>query len=307
MLLAWLSQHTPLASLPSGLLRAYPAVLGANRGEVSWRTSELAAANKWPEVCSSFAVIASTVSNDVCDPTHTMKTDLPMREIRRRLSWVEFLSPLSEGEMVALLRNASFLRLEEGKELVVGPEEHAEWMLVVVAGQLQVNERSVGSGRELTLWVSGDGEAVCVTGLVPRWTRELHLRALEISLLCRVESQALEEAMRSNPEVGLRLARTLANRLQLMEDRWADMVEKEVSERLAGLIYMLVETVGVMTKEGPMIPTRYTHNQLASMVGSNREAVTRAMGHLQGEGAIEVRGRRVYVRDFHALRRHAGE
>jgi len=67
-----------------------------------------------------------------------MNTDLPMREIRRRLSWVEFLSPLSEAEMVALLRNASFLRLEEGKELVVAPEEHAEWMLVVVAGQLQV-------------------------------------------------------------------------------------------------------------------------------------------------------------------------
>jgi hypothetical protein len=31
-----------------------------------------------------------------------MKTDPPVREIRRRLSWVEFHSPLSEGEMVAL-------------------------------------------------------------------------------------------------------------------------------------------------------------------------------------------------------------
>jgi CRP/FNR family cyclic AMP-dependent transcriptional regulator len=236
-----------------------------------------------------------------------MSADLPMREIRRRLSWVEFLSPLSEGEMVTLLRDARFLRLEEGKELVVGPDEHAEWMLVVVAGQLQVYERSLGSGRELTLWVLGDGEAVCVTGLVPRWTRELHLGALERSLLCRVGSQALEEAVRRNPEVGLRLARTLADRLQLMEDRWADMVEKEVSQRLAGLIYMLVESMGVMTPEGPMIPTRYTHMQLASMIGSQREAVTRAFSDLQEGGAVEVKGRRVYVRDLDALRKNAGE
>src|SRR5215207_8834806 len=236
-----------------------------------------------------------------------MNTDLPMREIRRRLSWVEFLSPLSEAEMVALLRNASFLRLEEGKELAVAPEEHAEWMLVVVAGQLQVYEVSARSGRELTLWVSGDGEVVCVTGLVPRWTRELHLRALEPSLVCAVESQALEAVVLGNPEAGLRLSRMLANRLQLMEDRWADMVEKEVSERLAGLIYMLVESVGVMTSEGPMIPTRYTHKQLSSMIGSNREAVTRAFSKLQEGGAIEVRERRVYVRDFDALRRQAGE
>ncbi len=91
-----------------------------------------------------------------------------------------------------------------------------------------------------------------------------------------------------------------------MEDRWADMVEKRVSERLAGLIYMLVEGAGVMTPEGPMIPTRYTHNQLASMVGSQREAVSRALGGLQACGAIEVKGRRVYVRGLDALRRSAG-
>jgi CRP/FNR family transcriptional regulator len=236
-----------------------------------------------------------------------MNTDLPMREIRRRLSWVGFLSPLSEAEMVTLLRGASFVRLEEGDEMVVGPQEHAERMLVVVAGQLQVFEVSLSSEREFTLSVVGDGAAVGATGLVPRWTRDLHLRALESSLVCGVGREDLEAVMRANPEVGIALARTLADRLQLMEDRWADMVEKEVPQRLAGLIYMLVEDVGVMTPEGPMIPTRYTHAQLASMVGSNREAVTRAFASLQEGGCVEVKERRVYVRDFDTLRRSAGE
>jgi CRP/FNR family transcriptional regulator, cyclic AMP receptor protein len=236
-----------------------------------------------------------------------MSIELPMREIRRCFSWVEFLAPLSEAEMVALMRDASFVRLEDGQEMVVGPQKHAERMLLVVAGQLQVFEVSLSSEREFTLSVVGAGTAVGATGLVPRWTRDLHLRALEPSLVCSVSREDLEAVMRANPEVGIRLARTLANQLQLMEDRWADMVEKEVSERLAGLLYMLVEDVGVMSKEGPMIPTRYTHNQLASMVGSNREAVTRAFAGLQEVGTIEVKGRRVYVRDFDALRRSAGE
>ncbi len=87
----------------------------------------------------------------------------------------------------------------------------------------------------------------------------------------------------------------------------ADMVEKEVSERLAGVLYMLAEDEGVMTPQGPMIPTRYTHAQLASMIGSNREAVTRALGELREGGCVEVKRRLVYVKDFDALRHNAGE
>src|SRR3712207_5581468 len=236
-----------------------------------------------------------------------MNADLPVPEIRRRLSWVEFLEPLSKEELDDLVGRADFVRLEEGEELVVGPEGQAERMLLAVAGQLQVYELALSSGRELTLWVLGSGQAVSATGLVPRWVRELHIRALEPSVVCRIKQRYLEALVRRNPEVGLRLARGLATQLMLMEDRWADMVEKEVSERLAGVLYMLAESEGVMSSEGPMIPTRYTHQQLASMIGSNREAVTRAFARLQEGGCIEVRSRRVYVKDFHALRRDAGE
>jgi CRP/FNR family transcriptional regulator len=236
-----------------------------------------------------------------------MSADLPLREIKRRLSWVGFLELLSEEELDALVRGASYVRLDEGEVLVVGLEEQAERMLVLVAGQLQVYEVSLSTGRELTLSVLAEGSTVAATGLVPRWVRDLHVRALEPSVVCRVEREDLEELVRRNPEVGLGLARMLATQLMLMEDRWADAVEKEVSERLAGLLYVLVESEGVMTPEGPKIPAHYTHRQLASMIGSQREAVTRAFARLQEGGCVEVRGRRVYVRDLVALRRDAGE
>jgi CRP/FNR family transcriptional regulator len=49
------------------------------------------------------------------------------------------------------------------------------------------------------------------------------------------------------------------------------------------------------------IPARYTHRLLASMVGSNREAVTRAFGVLRNAGAVETRDRQIYVTDADAL------
>jgi CRP/FNR family transcriptional regulator, cyclic AMP receptor protein len=236
-----------------------------------------------------------------------MRTDLPITEIKRRLSWVGFLEPLTEEELDSLMRSASFVRLEEGEERVLGPEEQAQQMLILVAGQLQVYEVSLTTGRELTLSVLADGSPVLSTGLVSRWVRNVRLRALEPSVVSRVEREDLEGLVTRNPKVGFRLARMLATQLMLMEDRWADTVEKEVSQRLAGLLYMLVESEGVMTPEGPMIPTHYTHRQLASMIGSQREAVTRAFSVLQEGGCVEVRNRRVYVKNLDALRRDAGE
>jgi len=41
------------------------------------------------------------------------------------------------------------------------------------------------------------------------------------------------------------------------------------------------------------------------MIGANRVAVTRALGRLQDEGVVELRRRRIHVREKEALRRSA--
>ena len=63
----------------------------------------------------------------------------------------------------------------------------------------------------------------------------------------------------------------------------------------------------VMTAEGPKIPTRYTHRQLATMIGSKRETVTKAFTLLQQAGAIELKRRRIHVRDIETLRKVADQ
>ncbi len=91
-----------------------------------------------------------------------------------------------------------------------------------------------------------------------------------------------------------------------MEGRWADLAAKEVPARLASMLLSLIETQGVVTPEGYVIPTRYTHQQIATMIGANREATTRAFGRLQQEGGVQLRDRYVYVTDIEALKRASG-
>ena len=227
------------------------------------------------------------------------------KELEWLLAWVPFLKPLSEDERGWLAPRLTFTTLEAGDTFVVGPEEHAERMVLVLRGQLQVYE-SDPSGREMTLAVLEGGTSVGATGLVPRTPRELRVRVLEPTLLCYLEQGDLERLAHSNLEVGLGLARMLAGRLVWMEARWADLAAKEVPGRLASVLLLLIESEGVVTPEGYRIPTRYTHGQIASMIGANREATTKAFGRLQEEGGVELRERYIYVVDVDALKRASG-
>ena len=233
-----------------------------------------------------------------------MIEDLPVGKLKRLLSWVGFLEPLSEGQLGELARRITCGRIEAGEVLAVEPEEHGQRMLLLLVGQAQVYETNP-SGREFTFVVLEGGTFVGATGLVPRHPRELRIRALKPSVVCHLDRQDLAKLVRRNPEVGLRLAHLLGRQLVSMEGRLWDLAQKEVPARLASMILRLVETGGVVTPKGYRLPTRYTHQQLDTMIGAQREAVTRAFGELRRGGGVELRNRYIHVTDVDALERLA--
>src|ERR671911_277826 len=77
--------------------------------------------------------------------------------------------------------------------------------------------------------------------------------------------------------------------------------------KMEGTREFTLEVVDAGTVLGEIsIPTRYSHEHLGTMIGANREAVTRAFGRLQDERAVQIRRRLIYVEDVEALQRVAG-
>ncbi len=58
----------------------------------------------------------------------------------------------------------------------------------------------------------------------------------------------------------------------------------EVPVRLANITLLLIESEGVRTRTHFKIHARYTHQQLGTMIGANREAVARAFNRLREAG-----------------------
>jgi CRP/FNR family transcriptional regulator len=228
---------------------------------------------------------------------------LPLDELERLLASVDVFEPLAPPQLRALARGATLERLGAEEGMTVEPGEHAGRVIVLLAGRVAVYEPGP-RGRGLTLSVAEAGIVVGVAGLSER-TRGLRIGATKPSLLCLVAFGAFEGVARRNPKVGLRLVRVLGERIGVLERRLAELAYGGVVPRLAGAILRLVEGEGVMGSRGARLPTRYTHRQLGSMIGANREAVTRALGTLRGRGIIETKERRIRVVDLGALRRAA--
>jgi CRP/FNR family transcriptional regulator len=162
-------------------------------------------------------------------------------------------------------------------------------------------------GREFTLAIVGAGTVFGEMSLTAQRLENAYAEAMEPAVICKMKRHDLEQLVMDKPQVGLKVMSILSERLFLAEDRMEDIALKEVPTRLASFILQLIESEGVVSREGYKVPTRYTHRQVATMIGSKRETVTKAFTLLQEVGAVELKRRRIHVKDVETLRRVADQ
>ena len=235
----------------------------------------------------------------------TVIEGVPQEEQLWPLAKVDILASLSLEEIERLALLSVSVHLGTGETFAL--DEHRQALLLLTSGRVRVHEPNA-TGPGLTISMVENPTVVARTGFAARPSRAVVLEALEPSVVRVLEGEDFEDLVRRNPEVGVKTIRVLGERLSTCEDRLSGLVHKEVPARLASLILGLSKHQGITTANGGRkIPTRYTHQQLASMVGSNREALTRALGRLRRMGGVEVKYRRIHVTDADALERLAEE
>ena len=177
--------------------------------------------------------------------------------------------------------------------------------MLLLEGRVRIYKEA--AGKELTLAVVDAGALSGEGALTAKQLQGVYARAVEPSTVAIVNREQLRRLVGEEPEVGLKMVEVLSERLSVYAERMADLGRKSVLGRVASLIVGLVESEGVVGREGYRIPTPYTHAELAAMVGAGRVAVTNALIELREEGCIELRDRHVHVADAEALGRISRE
>jgi CRP-like cAMP-binding protein len=223
------------------------------------------------------------------------------------LSRVDIFESLSKEEVREILREL----LQRNAEIHLGagevfytPRQPDGQLFILKQGRVRIYKME--ASREFTLEMVDAGTVFGEVAFTAHRLRDAYAQATEPSTLLAMERADVERLIRQKPQVGIRMISLLSERLHYYETRMQDVTLKEVPARLASLILFLIESEGVQRPGEIRIPTRYSHERLGTMIGANREAVTRAFGRFQDEGALQIRRRLIYVEDVEALERAAG-
>jgi CRP/FNR family cyclic AMP-dependent transcriptional regulator len=211
------------------------------------------------------------------------------------LSLVDVLEPLSEEELEEVSTRCTSFSLDKGQEFY-GSSEHDGGLFLLEEGHVVIY-KITSSGKQMTFAVHTAGTVLPTLRL-----QGLIARAIESSVLAFMRREDLEYFLRKKPQMGLRLMDLLAENLRLMDARISGVIHKRVSARLASLIAWLIDEEGIVVGSGDrVIPYHYTHAQLGTIIGARRVDVTLALRALQEEGVVELRQRRIHVKDLNRL------
>jgi CRP/FNR family transcriptional regulator, anaerobic regulatory protein len=200
--------------------------------------------------------------------------------------------PVSELQKInALIRKKEY---KKGETLFY-KGDIANHLFIVRYGKVKLFEMfQEGRQQTIRILIPGDifGELVLFSNHQPY---TLNAEALLDCGICLISRDDFNQLIINNPEISLDIMKTLAHRLALAEHSMGDLTLKNIDQRVAAWLMELLEREGIKTQEGYSITITLPRHEIANIVGTTRETLSRKLTRMQEDGIIKVNGHRNIV------------
>jgi CRP/FNR family transcriptional regulator len=207
--------------------------------------------------------------------------------------------PLFEGLPREQLQELARIVVEKkyGKGQTLFSEgSKATGFYVIVSGKLKIYKLSL-EGKEQILHIFGEGEFFGEVPVFAGGNYPAHAETLEASHVLFFPRNAFVELIKSEPQLSMNMLASLSLRLRRFTHLIEDLSLKEVPGRLAAYLLYLAEH----DKESSSFDLDVTKGQLASLLGTIPETLSRILGKMSQQGFIQVEGRTIKILDRKGL------
>lgn len=209
---------------------------------------------------------------------------------------IPIFQELSLPEFEALSKHLIERKVGKGACVIRSSEESAT-LFFLMSGKLRV-EISNREGKELSIALLKAGEFFGEMSLLTGSSRTADVVAVTDCVLLALSRDDFFNHIRRHQGLLLHMLRTMAERLYATSARLADFALLDVQSRLIKTLTALSRPGGDAERDVRVIEERTTHKELAAMVGTSREVVSRILSSLVESGAIEIKSGRIVMHGF---------
>jgi len=208
--------------------------------------------------------------------------------------------PLFEGLPEDQLKSVQNIIIEKeyGKgETIFSEGEDGIGFYLISRGMVKIYKVSL-EGKEHILHIFGPGE---VFGEVPVFTGKVYpanAEAIQKSRLLFLPRDEFIHLVTENPSMSLNMLAVLSMRLRQFTAQIESLSLKEVPGRLASYLILLSEE----RKNAATVTLSISKGQLASLLGTIPETMSRILARMSGMNLIQVNGRDIRLLDMDGLK-----
>jgi len=168
-----------------------------------------------------------------------------------------------------------------------------DYMYLIQDGQVKVTKMSE-DGREKILEIFGAGDFFGEMSLLDREPRSASIKTTQACVLLALSRQDFLGLLRNSPEVCMQVVHELSRRVREADEQIRALLFERVEGRTRQILRRMAR------EEAPGHPDRratdaITHQQLADLVGTSRETITRVIKELKHEGWLQQSGKQYLV------------
>lgn len=183
----------------------------------------------------------------------------------------------------------SALRAVRRNTVVIQKGDESGVLYVVISGRLKVTVAD-GQGKEVILNTLGPGDYFGELAILGDMPRTATVMSLEDSKLLTLSRKAFLDLVREQPDIALAVIRNLTERVSQLTEQVGRLALGDVYSRIRDAL-----NAQAVEEGGVLVTGRFTQSEIAQMVGSSREMVSRVFKDLREGGYIRLDDKRVVI------------
>lgn len=244
-------------------------------------------------VCGLARLVLSVLDMSSFDRRSTI-IPLERMPVRDVLGTVDPFTAVSAEELDDLCTSVMRVRKTAGA-IVLEEGQVPDALYVILRGRINLVRE--GQGRDLILSALGPGDVLGENCAFDNHGSSTSAVAATPAELLRIPAETLATHLRRNPETMVALMRLLTDKLRDIENVASSLALYDVEERLRRTLIRLAQRQGrrsPASSELILAPVP-TQSELARMVGSCRETVSRTLSAMARNGLVTSSGRRLIL------------